>query len=125
MVSKATFTRDFKAVTELYLRSEGINWINYNNPVLKSFGHLKILNLAWNKIDRIDNLDNLKQLQELDLSNNPISELANLNLPTLTILRMDGCRISKIENNFKICKRLQILSLNQNQIQNPSIQGGA
>lgn len=105
-VFKATTTRDFKTVTELYLRSEEINWINYNNPVLKQFGHLKTLCLAWNKIDRIDNLEHLKQLQELDLSHNPISDLANLNLPALTVLRMDGCKISKLENNFKICKRL-------------------
>jgi len=121
MVYRATTTRDFKSVSELYLRSEGINWINYNNECLKKFGHLKILNLAWNKIDRIDNLEHLKQLQELDLSYNPISELANLNLPALTVLRMDGCKISKLENSFKICKRLQVLSLSDNYIQNPSI----
>ena len=34
-VFKATTTRDFKTVSELYLTAEGINWINYNNPVLK------------------------------------------------------------------------------------------
>jgi len=34
-VFKATTTRDFKTVSELYLTAEDINWINYNNPVLK------------------------------------------------------------------------------------------
>jgi Leucine-rich repeat (LRR) protein len=49
-------------------------------------------------------------LQELNLSGNPITEIDGLNVPQLRHLKMDGCKLRKIEN-FKVVKKLITLSL--------------
>ena len=117
-------TRDFKALTELSLIAEKINFLNFGNSVLTKTNHLVKLDLSYNKIDRIQHLDYLKMLQELNLSGNPIRLIEDLNLPQLRILSLDGCRIKVIEN-LKSCKKLEQISMNGNLITDLSIQGGA
>jgi Leucine-rich repeat (LRR) protein len=124
MAFKNTMTSDFKKIISLALASEKITYLNYGNTVLGKLAHLTRLDLSFNKIEKIQNLEPLKMLQELDLSGNPISVIENLNLSQLKSLQMDGCRLRKIEN-LKVAKKLVHLSLKSNQIDDPSIQGGA
>lgn len=61
--------------------------------------NLKILSLAFNKIDKIENLEALSQLKELNLAFNSIEKLENLDcLQSLEVLNVFGNKIRKIEN---------------------------
>ena len=55
-------TRDYKAMSELNIVSEKINFLNSGNSVLTKMPHLVKLDLSYNKIDRIQNLECLKML---------------------------------------------------------------
>lgn len=50
--------------------------------------------------------------------------MENLNFPCLRSLRLDSCKISRIEN-LKPLKKLMHLSLSDNRIEDPSVQGAA
>ena len=113
-------TKDYKAMTELNIVSEKINFLNSGNSVLTKMPHLVKLDLSYNKIDRIQNLECLKMLQELNLSGNPIRLVDDMNLPQLRRLQLDGCRIKNIEN-LKACKKLEYISMKGNLITDPSI----
>ena len=63
-------------------------------------------------------------LEDLNLSGNPIKVIEHLNLPQLKSLTMDSCKLRQIEN-LRVVKKLQYLSLKNNLIEDPSIQGGA
>lgn len=125
---KATSFRqsDYHKILELQVTGGDIEFLNSGNDILNQLSkHLRKLDLSFNRISLIQNLQMLKQLVELNLSYNPIGELKELNLPQLQVLRLDGCQIGRIDNQFRVCKKLEILSLNQNRIREPSIQGGA
>jgi Leucine-rich repeat (LRR) protein len=55
--------------------------------------NLRILSLAFNKIDKIENLDALTELQELNLTFNAIEKLENLNLKKLEVFNVFGNKI--------------------------------
>ena len=111
MVLNATQIRDFKKISELVLTTLKIDFLNYGNSALEQLLRLRKLDLSFNKIAIIQNLNGLKMLTHLNLSYNPILELSELILPSLTHLKLDGCKISKIDNQFRVCKNLQVLSL--------------
>lgn len=61
--------------------------------------NLRILSLAFNKIDKIENLNALTELRELNMTFNAIEKLENLEaLKKLEVLNVFGNKIRKIEN---------------------------
>jgi Leucine-rich repeat (LRR) protein len=103
----------------------GLTVINSPNVVLRQLTNLRRLNLSSNKLKTIQNLDDVtRQLKELNLGFNQIDKIQNLNLPQLERLCLCNNQIKRIEN-LKTVKKLVKLDLSNNQITEPSLQGGA
>lgn len=78
---------------------------------------LKILSLAFNKIEKIENLDMLSNLLELNLSFNFLQKVENLDkLSRLEILSLYGNKIEKLENVDNL-ENLLIFSIGENKIE--------
>lgn len=118
-------TGDFENISSLDkvytidLCNNGITSIGSStNPLIPNLNKILSLGLSDNNIDDISALQGLESIENLCLSNNLITTLIDLsNASNLQELYLDGNKITRIGTNISTLKNLELLSLDDNKVE--------